>query len=179
MTAQIRPFLPVQFQLCIRQSLHREPSAKEAHAQRAQRTRNLRSKRNRRRTHPEWKRERQRDKRQESSLWKEKLEGSRVPEARRALLLLELVVPRVILPARDGPRHDAVEESCTPQRHGAQKQLLGPGEDIPGGREGEMVVVHAAADGAPPGIGDLAGGPVVVFEFAAVGGSRGGVTGEG
>lgn len=46
-TTQISPFLTVQFQLCIRQSFHRESSAKEAHAQCPQRTRNLRRKRNR------------------------------------------------------------------------------------------------------------------------------------
>ena len=40
-------------------------------------------------------------------------------------------------------------------------------------------MVHVAADGAPPGVGDLAGGPVVVLDLATVSGSRNSIAGEG
>lgn len=104
------------------------------------------------------------------------LEESRIPEP--FVLLLQLIVARVVLAAGHRPRHDTVEQTRAPECYGAEKQFLGPGEDVPGGCEGDVVVVYAAADGAPPGVGDLAGGPVVVFDFAAVCCSRGGITGE-
>ena len=40
-------------------------------------------------------------------------------------------------------------------------------------------MVHATADGAPPGVGDLTGGPIVVFYFASVGCSSGNIACEG
>ena len=100
---------------------------------------------------------------------------------------LDFVVARVILAASHGSRHNAVEQSRAPDGHGAEEQFLGPGEDVPGGCEGDVIIVHAAADGAPPGVGDLAGRPVVVLEFASVCSSGGsiacesetGVQGEG
>ena len=175
--AKIRPFLTVQFQLRIGKSLHSETNAEQAHAQRPQSTRHLRLNRERRRGHPERQSKRKRDERQERSLGQELLKESRIPES--LVLFLQFIVARVVLAAAHGPRHDAVEQACAPESHGAEQKFLGPGEDVPGSCEGDVVVVHAAADGAPPGVGDLAGGPVVVLYFASVCCSRGGIAGEG
>lgn len=40
-------------------------------------------------------------------------------------------------------------------------------------------MVHATADGAPPGVGNLARGPIVVFQFASVRCPSGDIAGEG
>lgn len=171
MTTQIRSLLTVQLQLLIGHRLEGKSSREQRDTSSAQGSSHLRRNIQRSLTQPEWQSKRQRDESQEHRLRQEHLQERRLPES--GIIGLQLVVARIVLAAGDGPVRNSVKQPSTPDGHGAEQHFFSPREHVPGGREGDIVESHGAADGAPPGVQDLAGRPAPVFHLASVGRFRG------
>ena len=166
--------LLVRCELQIGERLHHEPSAEESHGQPVRvlwvhmQRRRLGTGRN----GSEGEGEGEGDESLEGGFRQKHREERFVPES---FLLLGGVVAGIVALSREASGRDAVEDLGTPGGHTGQEELLGVQEMRPGCAEGDVVVDDAGADGAPPGVGDLACGPHPVFPVDAVCGSRGGV----